>query len=131
MGTTIPDRPGDKLQVLIIGEGKFPIVQVPRGFHDITGKMGLPLTGDMFVMVTSVDRHYEITTEGDLELVRPQHTQPNVHLPDIFLVALRWSDAAKAAGNGSGVLVVKDVSILEKPSRFSVTAGEAAVSIGK
>ena len=123
---SIPERPGDTLQALIIGEGKFPIVRVPRGFHGMTGQIVLPDTGDMFVMVTSCDRHYELQVDGDLR-AQPQTTNLNTRLPDVFMIAVHWSDEAKAAGKGSGVLIVKDVSILEEPTRFTVTMGEASV----
>lgn len=126
---SIPDRPGDTLQALILDAGKFPIVRVPRGFHGMTGQIAMPARGDMFVMVTSVDRQYELSVEGDLMLVRPQQTQLNRLLPDVFLIAVHWSDEAKAAGKGSGVLIVKDVSILEQPSRFTVSMGDAAVAL--
>lgn len=125
----IPDRQGDTLQALILDAGKFPIVRVPRGFHGMTGRIALPDGGNMFVMVTSIDRHYELSVEGDLALARPQQTQLNRALPDIFLVAVHWSDEAKAAGKGNGVLIVKDVSILEQPTRFTVSMGEAAVEL--
>lgn len=138
---SISESLGDTLQALIVGDGKFPIVRVPRGFHGVTGQIVLPDTADVFLMVTSCDRNYELQVDGDLR-AQPQITNlnsllPNGHyelttnlntrLPDVFMIAVHWSDEAKAAGKGRGVLIVKDVSMLEEPSRFDVSIGDASV----